>query len=390
MVTAFSLLRTPKIFFGPDRIRLLPDLLKPVGTNLLIITGSRSHLGNWHVVEVLDILGKEGFTLCYDKIGSEPSPDDVDRIVNTIRNENIDAVISIGGGSVIDAGKAVSAMLPVEGSVRDYLEGVGTASHPGIRKFFIAVPTTSGTGSEATANAVLSETGENGFKRSLRHENFVPDIAIVDPRLVVNCPPHITAASGMDAFTQLLESYLSDKSGKLTDTLSLEGMHNIHTHLYKAYKLGEDLEARSHVSYAALLSGITLANAGLGLVHGFASAIGGMISIPHGIICGKLMGSVNRNNIRKIIQDKSNDRALEKYAALGNMLSSVPGKDPAWYALYVADFIEELTEKLSIPHLGTYGLQLKDLEKIVATVSHKSNPVQFSTDELMDMLRACI
>ncbi|MBN1159376.1 MAG: iron-containing alcohol dehydrogenase [Bacteroidales bacterium] len=390
MVIPFSLIRPPKIFFGPGRLSLLPDLLKHVGNNLLILTGSRSHLGNWNVIEVLDLLGKKGYILSYDKIVSEPSPDDVDRIAAKFRHQHVDAVISIGGGSVIDAGKAISAMLSVERPVKDYLEGVGKSSHPGTRKFFIAIPTTAGTGSEATANAVITETGKNGFKRSLRHDNFVPDVAIVDPRLTLSCPPDITAVSGMDAFTQLLESFLSDKSGALTDALAFEGMRSIHSHLYRAFKQGEDLEARSHISCAALFSGITLANAGLGLIHGFASAIGGMISIPHGVICGKLMAPVNRYNIRKLIQEKSNDRALKKYALLGNMISSATSKDPEWQALYVSEYIGELTEKLSIPSLGTYGLQIADLEQIVKTVSHKSNPVQFSEEELTVMLKECI
>lgn len=390
MVTSFSLIRTPKILYGPDKISLLSGLLKPIGGHILIITGSRSYLENLHIVKALDSLEKESFTLYYDKVVSEPSPGIVDDIVGKFGDKNIDVVVSIGGGSVIDTGKAVAAMLPSKESVREYLEGIGIKSHPGFSKFFIAVPTTSGTGSEATANAVLSETGKNGFKRSLRHENFIPDIAIVDPQLTINCPPHITAASGMDAFTQLLESYLSDRSNAITDTLAFEGMRNIKIHLFEAFKQGDNLEARSHVSLAALLSGITLANAGLGLIHGFASSIGGMISIPHGIICGKLMPVVNRYNIRKLLLKKSNNKALEKYASLGTMLSSETSRDQTWYALYAADYIEELTEKLSIPGFGTYGMQTNDFEKIALNTSHKSNPVHFSTAELIEMLRLCL
>lgn len=390
MVASFSLVRTPKILYGPDKISLLSGLLRPIGNHVLIITGSRSYLENWHVVEALDSLEKESFTLYYDKVVSEPSPGMVDNIVGKFVDKNINAVVSIGGGSVIDTGKAVAAMLPFKESVREYLEGIGTKSHPGFSKFFVAVPTTSGTGSEATANAVLSETGENGFKRSLRHENFIPDIAIVDPQLTINCPPQITAASGMDAYTQLLESYLSDRSNAITDTLSYEGMRNIKTHLYEAFKQGDNLEARSHVSFAALLSGISLANAGLGLIHGFASSIGGMINIPHGVICGKLMPVVNRYNIRRLLRAKSNNKAIEKYASLGAMLSSETSKNQTWYALCAADYIEELAEKLSIPGFGTYGLQTNDLEKIALTTNHKSNPVHFSTEELIEMLRLCL
>ena len=192
-------------------------------------------------------------------------------------DRGIDVVLSTGGGSVIDAGKAVSAMLRVEGSVAEYLEDVGTRKHPGTKVPFVAVPTTAGTGCEATRNAVLSRVGPDGFKKSLRHDNFLPDAAVVDPVLTLSCPPDITAACGLDALTQLLESFVSTKASVLTDVLALSGLEHIGNSLVPACtNSGQDIDMRANLSYAALMSGITLTSAGLGTVHGFASSIGGL------------------------------------------------------------------------------------------------------------------
>jgi alcohol dehydrogenase class IV len=249
------------------------------------------------------------------------------------------------------------------------------------------VPTTSGTGSEATANAVLSETGANGFKRSLRHINLVPDVAIVDPLLTLNCPSFITAASGMDAFTQLVESYISIHSNPVTDALAFEGISNVHACLYKAVHQGDDIEARSGMAYAALLSGITLANAGLGLIHGFSSSIGGLYAAPHGMICGTMMGIVNRYNIEALLQQNTVSSAHVKYAILGRLFSNRSNKDKAWYMKYVADYIDEMTEKLHIQRLGIYGITESVLNHIADSTDHKSNPVKFEKQQLVEMLR---
>ena len=200
----------------------------------------------------------------------------------------------------MDAGKAIAAMLPLHEPVKNYLEGVGTRSHPGVKLPFIAVPTTAGTGSEAAKNAVLSETGEKGYKRSLRHNNFVPNVAVIDPILTLSCPPATTAASGMDAFTQLLESYLSTAGNPITDALAYEGLRQVSGNLLHAFRSGDDLNARIGMALAAFLSGLTLTNAGLGLVHGFAASIGGYFPIAHGVICSSMMPAVNRVTVRRL------------------------------------------------------------------------------------------
>jgi alcohol dehydrogenase class IV len=266
---------------------------------------------------------------------------------------------------------------------------VGTKSHPGIKKFFIAVPTTSGTGSEVTANAVLSDSDPaGGFKRSLRHENLVPDLAIVDPELTLSCPQHITAASGMDAFTQLIESYLSLKSGPLTDALALDGIRHVHGNLENACRNGGDLEARTGMAYAALLSGITLANAGLGLVHGFASSIAGTFDIPHGVICAGMMAIVNRNNISNLLRNNTRNITMEKYVCLGKLFSDTDKKGDQWYMQFSADYLDELTNKLNISRLGAFGVTSEILGKIASETDHKSNPVHFEKEQLVEMLKA--
>lgn len=387
MVNKFNLIRSPRILFGKGLLEELPGLLRNLGRNVLIIAGSKPHLQSPVLSKTLNKLLQERYIIHFDRIEKEPSPVDVDRIVGRFRSFELDSVVAVGGGSVVDTGKAVSAMLPLEGSVRDYLEGVGNRVHPGIKKSFIAIPTTSGTGSEATANAVLSETGADGYKRSLRHVNLVPDIAIVDPELTLSCPPEVTAASGMDAFTQLVESYLSTKSNSFTDALAMEGISKVHSCLEKAVASGDDIEARSGMAYAALLSGITLANAGLGLIHGYASSIGGFFNVPHGVVCGTMMGVVNRYNIDVILRQEEITQAHHKYGLLGKLLSGKDNKDLKWYMRFVADYIDNLTEKLQIRHLGEFGITAADLERIADHTDHKANPVKFEMEELVEMLR---
>src|SRR4030042_5754294 len=293
MVKPFQFSRLPLIYFGTGKIRVLSSLIRRYGNVVILVTDQGSFTSSPYATVLFESFRQEVIRYYPAVIQGEPSPDMIDTVVEKLRHEAVDAVVSIGGGSVLDAGKAISAMMCMPGSVREYLEVVGTREPPGKKLPFIALPTTSGTGSEATKNAVISQTGKDGFKKSLRHDNFVPEIAIVDPELTISCPDNITAASGMDCFTQLTESYLSDKACEYTDALAWEGLKAIKSSLVRSFINGQDAEARSGMSFAALTSGICLANAGLGVVHGFASSIGGMFNIPHGAICGTLMAPAN-------------------------------------------------------------------------------------------------
>jgi alcohol dehydrogenase class IV len=287
----------------------------------------------------------------------------------------------------MDAGKAISAMLTVGGNVEYYLEGVGTMDHPGSKVPFIAVPTTAGTGSEATKNAVISRTGISGYKRSLRHDNFVPDIAVVDPVLATGCPPEITAASGMDCFTQLNEAYLSDRSSLYTDALALEGLKAIRASLRKVCSDGSDLNARTEMAFAALTSGICLTNAGLGVIHGFASSIGGLYNIPHGVICGTLMALSNEITIRELRNKKNNQEAMWKYVRLGKLFIESEDKSDDFYIDGFISYLHELTEELGLPGLKQIGVNEKDMKYIVSETDNKNNPVKLNADDMEEILR---
>jgi alcohol dehydrogenase class IV len=384
-MNAFSFAATPQLHFGAGKISMLSGIAQTYGNKILLVTGAQAfERSSWgaSIRQQLDVPGRE---VLHYRIDGEPTPTMIDDAVRRYAGSGIHVVIATGGGSVLDAGKAIAAMLPLNEPVKDYLEGVGTRNHPGSKVPFVAIPTTAGTGSEATKNAVLSEVGEHGYKRSLRHNNFVPDVAIIDPILTITCPPATTAASGMDAFTQLLESYLSTAANPLTDAWALEGLRLVARSLPRAYQQGEDPEPRADMALAAYLSGITLANAGLGVVHGFASSIGGYFPIPHGVICSALMRVTNQVTIRKL-RTKGNKEALTRYATVGKLFTSVVNQPDAYYADLLLETIGIWAADMHIPTLGQYGLTAADTERIVSSTDNKNNPVGLNKEEMTEVL----
>jgi alcohol dehydrogenase class IV len=386
MVKPFQFAALPKIIFRNGAINDLPDLIKSFGSSIILVTGKRSFIDSERGSSILKKLSAEEIIFEHVQVTSEPSPILIDNTVAAIGNCSFNLVVAVGGGSVLDAGKAISAMLYKSGSVFDYLEGVGTKEHPGTKIPFIAVTTTSGTGSEATKNAVISHTGKKGFKRSLRHDNFVPDIALIDPELTLNCPAKITASSGMDCFTQLTEAFLSDKSNEYTDALALEGLKAIKSSLIYAFKDGSDISARTGMSFAALTSGICLANAGLGVVHGFASSLGGMYDIPHGVICGTLMALSNEANVKRLRRNQDNPSALKKYAALGGLFLDKASKSEGFLIDGFIDYLHQLTDELQLPGLKEAGVNVEDLKEIASLTECKNNPVKLDRNEILDIL----
>jgi alcohol dehydrogenase class IV len=387
MINAFQISKIPRIIFRNGGLSLLPSLAESYGRKITVVTGNKSFADSPLGSKLFDEFRSKNISYCQIRIPGEPSPEMVDKAVSELKDKNIDLVIAVGGGSAIDAGKSISAMISVEGSLFDYLEDVGTKEHPGKKMPFIAVPTTSGTGSEATKNAVISRIGKNGFKKSLRHDNLVPDIALLDPELTRNCPPDITAASGMDCFTQLTEAYVSTKANPFTDSLAIKGITEVKDYLFRAYNNGDDIQARAGMSFAALASGICLANAGLGVVHGFASSIGGFYELPHGYVCGTLMAVSNEITVKKLRETKSNPAALKKYADLGRIFLGDSGESDDYFISGFIDNLYEMTEKLNLRGLKSAGVKEDSLSEICLSTGCKNNPVDLSQNELLTILR---
>ena len=386
MILPFSFNSLPKIIFGPGVCSQIAQAVSQYGSNTVLITGGQSFTSSPYYLKLQEDLVHHNITYTTKSITTEPSPQVIDKVVAQLKNKNVSSVVSIGGGSVLDAGKAISAMLEEDGSVMDFLEGVGTKTPSGRKTPFIAAPTTSGTGSETTSNAVLSVVGPKGFKKSLRHDNYIPDIAIVDPKLTLSCPPALIATCGMDCFTQLVEAYLSTNGSCLTDTFALQGIEAIARSLTLAYQENENIAARIDLAYAAMLSGIVLANAGLGTVHGFASAVGGVIPVPHGVVCGTLMEPANRLALTRLRQSDGENPALLKYSILGKIFSDKPQQSDTWYQDHFINTLTTMSSTLEIPDLGQYQIRDETVEKILSDTGNKYNPVNFDRNDLATIL----
>ena len=384
----FQFYRTPRVCFGAGVFATLADEAARFGKKALVVTGKSSLRASGALDRLLRSLDQRSLAHSLVETSGEPSPELIDQAVAAFREQSISVVLAVGGGSVVDAGKAISAMLPCAGSVRSYLELVGDQEHSGEKLPFIAVPTTAGTGSEATKNAVLSSVGLDGFKASLRHDNFVPDLAAIDPELALSCPAEITAACGMDAFCQLLESYVSTGASPLTDSLAVDGLRRAAGSLVAVCTTGAgDLEARASMAHASFVSGITLANAGLGVIHGFAAPIGGFFPIPHGVVCGSLLAPAVRITIEKLREgEPEHAPALEKFAAVGALVAGGASGDVTGGCDALVDWLYGLTEKLAIPRLSDYGVSASDCDRIIERSGSKNNPVPLDREEMRRIL----
>ncbi|MHA1193346.1 MAG: iron-containing alcohol dehydrogenase [Promethearchaeota archaeon] len=391
MIPSFNFARIPHIIFGPGKLVNLYSLISKYRKSVLIVVGASSLKKSGKLDEIQMTLGDKMINYHVIEVKGEPSPSMVDEAAKKYRNKSIDLVVGIGGGSVTDAGKAISAMIPKVDSIKNYLEGVGTKIHNGQKIPYIAIPTTSGTGSEATKNAVISEIGKGGFKKSLRHDNLIPDVAIIDPELTKSCPPSVTAACGMDAFTQLLESYVSSKANPITDALAFSGMKYMKDALIPACShKSSDINIRSSMAYGSLISGITLANAGLGIVHGLASPIGANFIIPHGVVCGTILAEATKMNI-KILKKIGSEgkKSLKKYADIGALLSNEPLKTEKYLSENLSILIKTLenwTYVLNLDRLSKYGISYNDIKKIVEKTGLKNNPVNLDKKDMIEIL----
>lgn len=391
-IPSFELSRLPRIIFGEGSIGKVPGLARQHGPNILLVTGKHSFRASSFWPAFVDDVARQGGRLEVFTVSGEPSPQLVDQAAAQFRESLIDVVVGIGGGSVLDAAKAISGLLCVSNSVMDYLEGVGPElPYQGPAVPFIAVPTTAGTGSEATKNAVLSVQGERGFKKSFRHETLVPQYAVLDPQLLATCPRPQIAANGMDALTQLLESCVSIKANPFTDVLAMSGMRAVRDGFFEWLDdTPNAADGRAAMAYAALLSGITLAQVGLGSVHGLAAPLGAFFPIPHGVACGTLVAVCSETNIRVLKQRAVASPALAKYAEVGRMLARQQSLTDADAHAYLLDLLAQWTERLDLPRLSRYGMTEADIPRIVANSrgnSMKTNPVVLTDEEVADILK---
>ncbi|MCU0936602.1 MAG: iron-containing alcohol dehydrogenase [Gammaproteobacteria bacterium] len=425
---AFSIARLPRIEFGPGAFAKVPDIVAGFGRRVLLVTGGRSLEAGPHWAPLLDGLAARGVDWRQVRVSGEPSPQVVDEAVQAYgwsgpipgspsgggRNPDesgmrtaaagaakagaetgggarIDVVLGIGGGSALDAAKAIAGLLRVGRSVMDYLEGVGPElAYQGPAVPFVAVPTTAGTGSEATKNAVLSVAGEQGFKKSFRDDRLVAEHAVVDPDLLATCPPEVLAANGMDALTQLLESYVSTRANAFTDALALSGLEAVREGLLPWFEAGGPQPlAQEKMAYASLVSGVCLAQTGLGSVHGLASPLGAFYPIPHGVVCGTLVAACTAVNLEALRERDRRDVALDKYGRAGQVLAGRAFDSRSEAADALVRLLEDWTARLALPRLGRYGLSEAGLDHVVAHSrgsSMKTNPIALTDAEVRECL----
>jgi len=395
--TAFALGRLPRITFGAGSMGTLPAIVARHGGRVLLVTGQGSFAASGRRAALESGLAASGVTLVGAvAVASEPGPEDIDAAVVAWREADVAVVLGVGGGSALDAAKAIAGLLRTGDPVRVHLEGFADQRpYVGPAVPVVAVPTTAGTGSEATRNAVISRRGPDGFKRSFRDEQLVPADAVVDPDLLAGLSGASIANNGLDALTQLLEAYVSQKAGPVTDALALDGLAAVRDGLLAWHRDPEGPgapAARSRTAYGALLSGICLANAGLGAVHGLAAPLGAVRPIPHGAACGSVLWQTTDITIRALTDREPGSPALGRYATLGRVLAGLALSTPDYVAREaLVDALRGLVEALGVAGLASFGLD----DAVIATVvagsrgsSMRTHPIALTDADLTAILRA--
>lgn len=382
----FEFTTAGRIVFGPGVLSEVAPEAKRLGHRALLVTGRSLERS----AELLASLESAGLECTRFAVSGEPTVENVREGASLARSQRCDLVLSMGGGSPIDAGKAIAALLSNPGDVMEYLEVIGGAKPLAAGPVpFIAIPTTAGTGSEVTRNSVLASP-EHRLKVSMRSPRMLPRLAVVDPALTLDLPPSMTAASGFDALTQLIEPLVSSRANPVTDGFCTEGIGRVRRSFRRAYHGGRDAEARGDMSFAALLGGLALTNAGLGVIHGFASPLGGMYDAPHGAICAALLPAGMEINIRALRARAPDSAALERYAAVARMLTEQSGAQPEEGAAWV----RRLGEEMHIPPLKTYGVRQQDFPVLIERASRansmKANPVALTPEEMREVLERAL
>jgi alcohol dehydrogenase class IV len=379
----FEFTSADRIVFGPGTLRGAGPTIKKTGRRPLVVTGKNSQRAE----PLLQLLRENHVENSIFSVSGEPTVQTVRDGVAKAKGENCDWVIGIGGGSVLDAGKAIAAMMTNEGDVLDYLEIIGKGKSLTKRSAqYLAIPTTAGTGSETTRNAVLASP-EHRLKVSLRSPLMLPEIALVDPELTYDLPPGITASTGLDALTQLIEPYVCSRANPMTDAVCLEGIGRVARSFRTAVVNGHDKEAREDMALASLFGGMALANAGLGAVHGFAGPIGGMFSAPHGEICAALLPDVMEINLRALRERDERSHAVNRYHSIARILT---GHEHATADAGV-EWVRQLVSDFKIPRLSSHGIKPEHIGDIVKNAmnasSMKANPIVLTQEELAEILR---
>jgi alcohol dehydrogenase class IV len=375
----FEFATATRIVFGEGTVATLPDLVRTFGVRPLVVTGASRERAE----SLVSALSAESFV-----VPGEPTVDLVREGALYAQNAACDVIISFGGGSAIDAGKAIATVVTNGGEPLEFLEVVGKGRAIAVPPLpFIAAPTTAGTGAEVTRNAVLGSK-EHGVKASLRSPLMLPRIALVDPELTCELPPSVTASTGLDALTQLIEPYVSVRANPLVDAFCVEGIGRVAGALRRAYHDGADSEARRDMSLASLLGGLALANAGLGVVHGFAAPLGGSSKAPHGALCAVLLPHGMAANVAALRARAPQHPSLERYAVIARLLT---GRNEA-NAEEGIDWVRALCAELNVPALRAWGIAEADLpavvEKAVRASSMQVNPIPLTTEELLAVVTA--
>ncbi|RMF79670.1 MAG: iron-containing alcohol dehydrogenase [Chloroflexi bacterium] len=378
----FEFATATRIIFGAGVLAEVGTLATAIGEHAFVVVDGSLQQAN----PLLEYLTKSKVQYTEFAMRGEPTIDIVRDGVDQLKSSNCDMVISIGGGSIIDAGKAVAALVTNEGDLLDYLEVIGAGKSlvaPPLP--FIAIPTTAGTGAEVTRNAVIASP-EHQVKVSLRSPLMLANIALVDPELTYSIPQSVTAATGLDALTQVIEPYVSNRANPLTDAVAKEGITLAARSLLNAYRNGNDVDARRDMSLASLFGGLALANSKLGAVHGFAGPIGGMFHAPHGAVCARLLPFVMETNVKALQQREPDNPALKRYDDVARLLTG----DAYATAADGVMWIQALCSHLEVAPFASYGISESDfpviVEKAAVASSMQGNPIKLTTDELREIL----
>ncbi|VGO12025.1 1,3-propanediol dehydrogenase [Pontiella desulfatans] len=378
----FEFATAQRIVFGAGKLQELPALAAGLGKKTAFITGRNAE----RIGPVFQLLKEAGTCPAAFSISGEPTSGRIATLAAQAREQGCDHVVAFGGGSVIDAGKAIAALLTNTRDLMDYLEVIGKGEplteDPAP---CIAIPTTAGTGAEVTRNSVLLSP-EHKVKVSMRHPRMLPTVALVDPELTLSMPPEVTASTGLDAFIQLFEAFVSKKANPLTDGICREGLRRVSRSLYRCYIHGDDIAARTDMAFGSLCGGLALANAGLGAIHGFAGPLGGMFNVPHGMVCAALLQATTRTNYDAMIQRDPQNPALDKFHEAARIMM----QDENATIEQALEHLKGIAAQMFVPGLSEYGVSESDIPAIVEKArnasSMKGNPIVLTDEELASIL----